>query len=84
MVNAVRSRNLHFTLQTPTGDESYNENGLVPRAIRLLKDKFPDLVRPTFQAPFKTLKNKKKKNMPIPLLLTLGESAVLWMTGTFL
>ncbi|KAI3884423.1 hypothetical protein MKX03_034763 [Papaver bracteatum] len=31
-------------LKTPTGDESYNENGLVPRAIRLLKDKFPDLV----------------------------------------
>ncbi|KAI3993661.1 hypothetical protein MKX01_002674 [Papaver californicum] len=31
-------------LKTPTGDESYNENGLVPRAIRLLKDKYPDLV----------------------------------------
>ncbi|RZC74727.1 hypothetical protein C5167_050210 [Papaver somniferum] len=31
-------------LKTPTGDESYNENGLVPRAIRLLKDKFPVLV----------------------------------------
>ncbi|KAI3885219.1 hypothetical protein MKW98_002611 [Papaver atlanticum] len=34
-------------LKTPTGDESYNENGLVPRAIRLLKDKFPDLVNHT-------------------------------------
>lgn len=31
-------------LKSPTGDESYNENGLVPRAIRLLKDKYPDLV----------------------------------------
>lgn len=31
-------------LKSPTGDEAYNENGLVPRAIRLLKDKFPDLV----------------------------------------
>ncbi|KAI3994181.1 hypothetical protein MKX01_012438 [Papaver californicum] len=31
-------------LKTPTGEESYNENGLVPRAIRLLKDKYPDLV----------------------------------------
>ncbi|KAI8555841.1 hypothetical protein RHMOL_Rhmol05G0205400 [Rhododendron molle] len=31
-------------LKTPTGDEAYNENGLVPRAIRLLKDKYPDLV----------------------------------------
>ncbi|XP_074263681.1 delta-aminolevulinic acid dehydratase 1, chloroplastic-like [Silene latifolia] len=31
-------------LKTPTGDEAYNDNGLVPRAIRLLKDKFPDLI----------------------------------------
>ncbi|KAF5197061.1 Delta-aminolevulinic acid dehydratase protein [Thalictrum thalictroides] len=31
-------------LKTPTGDEAFNENGLVPRAIRLLKDKYPDLV----------------------------------------
>ncbi|TKY74254.1 Delta-aminolevulinic acid dehydratase [Spatholobus suberectus] len=31
-------------LKSPTGDEAYNENGLVPRAIRLLKDKYPDLV----------------------------------------
>ncbi|KAF9623558.1 hypothetical protein IFM89_003348 [Coptis chinensis] len=31
-------------LKTPTGDEAYNEDGLVPRAIRLLKDKYPDLV----------------------------------------
>lgn len=30
--------------QTPTGDEAYNDNGLVPRTIRLLKDKFPDIV----------------------------------------
>ncbi|KAJ4783068.1 Delta-aminolevulinic acid dehydratase [Rhynchospora pubera] len=31
-------------LKSPTGDESYNDNGLVPRTIRLLKDKFPDIV----------------------------------------
>ncbi|CAA0809954.1 Delta-aminolevulinic acid dehydratase 1-chloroplastic [Striga hermonthica] len=31
-------------LKTSTGDEAYNENGLVPRTIRLLKDKYPDLV----------------------------------------
>ncbi|KAL2339759.1 hypothetical protein Fmac_007699 [Flemingia macrophylla] len=31
-------------LKSPTGDEAYNENGLVPRTIRLLKDKYPDLV----------------------------------------
>ncbi|GAA0175921.1 hypothetical protein Leryth_006273 [Lithospermum erythrorhizon] len=31
-------------LKNATGDEAYNENGLVPRSIRLLKDKFPDLV----------------------------------------
>ncbi|KAK1273338.1 hypothetical protein QJS04_geneDACA018996 [Acorus gramineus] len=30
-------------LKTPTGDEAYNDNGLVPRTIRLLKDKYPDL-----------------------------------------
>ncbi|KAK4276724.1 hypothetical protein QN277_014840 [Acacia crassicarpa] len=30
-------------LKSPTGDEAYNDNGLVPRAIRLLKDKYPDL-----------------------------------------
>ncbi|KAM7256805.1 hypothetical protein ACFE04_012546 [Oxalis oulophora] len=31
-------------LKTPTGDEAYNDDGLVPRTIRLLKDKYPDLV----------------------------------------
>ncbi|KAB2030643.1 hypothetical protein ES319_D05G247400v1 [Gossypium barbadense] len=31
-------------LKSPTGDEAYNDNGLVPRTIRLLKEKFPDLV----------------------------------------
>ncbi|MQM19804.1 hypothetical protein Taro_052818 [Colocasia esculenta] len=31
-------------LKSPTGDEAYNDNSLVPRAIRLLKDKFPDIV----------------------------------------
>ncbi|KAF6161851.1 hypothetical protein GIB67_026653, partial [Kingdonia uniflora] len=31
-------------LKSPVGEEAYNENGLVPRAIRLLKDKFPDLI----------------------------------------
>ncbi|KAJ7548724.1 hypothetical protein O6H91_07G024200 [Diphasiastrum complanatum] len=30
-------------LKSATGDEAFNPNGLVPRAIRLLKDKFPDL-----------------------------------------
>ncbi|XP_024990134.1 delta-aminolevulinic acid dehydratase, chloroplastic isoform X1 [Cynara cardunculus var. scolymus] len=31
-------------LKTPTGDEAYNDSGLVPRTIRLLKDKYPDLI----------------------------------------
>ncbi|CAN1240378.1 Delta-aminolevulinic acid dehydratase 1, chloroplastic [Linum grandiflorum] len=31
-------------VKSPTGDEAYNEDGLVPRTIRLLKDRFPDLV----------------------------------------
>jgi delta-aminolevulinic acid dehydratase/porphobilinogen synthase len=31
-------------LKTPTADECYNPNGIVPRAIRVLKDAFPDLV----------------------------------------
>ncbi|CAN1268878.1 Delta-aminolevulinic acid dehydratase 1, chloroplastic [Linum perenne] len=31
-------------LKSPTGVEAYNEDGLVPRTIRLLKDRFPDLV----------------------------------------
>ncbi|XP_068643060.1 delta-aminolevulinic acid dehydratase, chloroplastic [Aristolochia californica] len=31
-------------LKSASGDEAYNENGLVPRAIRLLKDKYPDIV----------------------------------------
>ncbi|XP_024517606.1 delta-aminolevulinic acid dehydratase, chloroplastic [Selaginella moellendorffii] len=31
-------------LKSATGDEAYNPNGLVPRAIRILKDKYPDLV----------------------------------------
>ncbi|GFS40112.1 aldolase superfamily protein [Actinidia rufa] len=31
-------------LKSPLGDEAYNDNGLVPRTIRLLKDKYPDLV----------------------------------------
>ncbi|XP_064981637.1 delta-aminolevulinic acid dehydratase, chloroplastic-like isoform X1 [Musa acuminata AAA Group] len=31
-------------LKSQTGDEAYNDNGLVPRAIRLLKDKYPDIV----------------------------------------
>ncbi|XP_022861460.1 delta-aminolevulinic acid dehydratase, chloroplastic isoform X1 [Olea europaea var. sylvestris] len=31
-------------LKTSTGDEAYNENGLVPQTIRLLKDKYPDLI----------------------------------------
>uniref|UniRef100_A0A1D1ZH79 Delta-aminolevulinic acid dehydratase n=1 Tax=Anthurium amnicola TaxID=1678845 RepID=A0A1D1ZH79_9ARAE len=30
-------------LKSPTGDEAYNDNGLVPRAIRLMKDKYPDI-----------------------------------------
>ncbi|XP_022773273.1 delta-aminolevulinic acid dehydratase 1, chloroplastic-like isoform X2 [Durio zibethinus] len=31
-------------LKSPSGDEAYNDNGLVPRTIQLLKDKYPDLV----------------------------------------
>ncbi|XP_057757833.1 delta-aminolevulinic acid dehydratase 1, chloroplastic-like [Arachis stenosperma] len=30
-------------LKSPTGNEAYNDNDLVPRSIRLLKDKFSDL-----------------------------------------
>ncbi|CAI9266151.1 unnamed protein product [Lactuca saligna] len=30
--------------KTPTGDETYNDSGLIPRTIRLLKDKYPDLI----------------------------------------
>jgi delta-aminolevulinic acid dehydratase/porphobilinogen synthase len=31
-------------LKTSSGEEAFNPDGLVPRCIRLLKDKFPDLV----------------------------------------
>ncbi|MCO5602019.1 hypothetical protein L7F22_056146 [Adiantum nelumboides] len=31
-------------LKSAIGDEAFNPNGIVPRSIRLLKDKFPDLV----------------------------------------
>ena len=31
-------------IQSQAGDEAFNDNGLVPRAIRLLKDKYPDIV----------------------------------------
>ncbi|XP_052622681.1 ISWI chromatin-remodeling complex ATPase ISW1-like [Lactuca sativa] len=31
-------------LKTPTREESYNDSGLIPRTIRLLKDKYPDLI----------------------------------------
>ncbi|KAI6668652.1 hypothetical protein NL676_010788 [Syzygium grande] len=31
------------SLKSPTGDEAYNDNGLAPRTIRLLEDKYPDL-----------------------------------------
>ncbi|QHO15901.1 Cellulose synthase-like protein [Arachis hypogaea] len=31
-------------LKSPTENEAYNDNGFVPRSIRLLKDMFPDLV----------------------------------------
>lgn len=31
-------------LKTSTGDEAYNPDGIVQRSIRLLKDKFPDLI----------------------------------------
>lgn len=30
--------------QSASGDEAYNDNGLIPRSIRLLKDKYPDIV----------------------------------------
>ncbi|CAI9266149.1 unnamed protein product [Lactuca saligna] len=33
-----------FLNVTPTGDETYNDSGLIPRTIRLLKDKYPDLI----------------------------------------
>ena len=45
-------------LQSSSGDEAFNPDGLVPRCIRLLKDKFPDLVSwfskllPHFIVPF--------------------------------
>ncbi|KAL0712485.1 hypothetical protein Bca4012_019463 [Brassica carinata] len=35
---------VYEALKNPTGDEAYNNNGLVPRTIRLLKDKYPDLI----------------------------------------
>ncbi|XP_072987192.1 delta-aminolevulinic acid dehydratase, chloroplastic [Typha latifolia] len=31
-------------LKSQAGDEAFNDNGLVPRAIRILKDKYPDIV----------------------------------------
>ncbi|XP_010500140.1 PREDICTED: probable delta-aminolevulinic acid dehydratase 2, chloroplastic [Camelina sativa] len=31
-------------LKSPTGEEALNDNGLVPRTVRLLKERFPDLV----------------------------------------
>ncbi|VVB10150.1 unnamed protein product [Arabis nemorensis] len=31
-------------LKTPTGEEAFKDNGLVPRTVRLLKDRFPELV----------------------------------------
>eukprot|EP00271_Cylindrocystis_brebissonii_P014704 TRINITY_DN36174_c0_g1_i1.p1 TRINITY_DN36174_c0_g1~~TRINITY_DN36174_c0_g1_i1.p1 ORF type:complete len:436 (+),score=80.20 TRINITY_DN36174_c0_g1_i1:144-1451(+) len=31
-------------LKSSTADEAYNPDGIVPRSIRLLKDKFPDLI----------------------------------------
>jgi hypothetical protein len=40
-------------LKTPTGEEAFNADGLVQRAIRLLKDTFPDVevrARPGLQA----------------------------------
>ncbi|CAH8388535.1 unnamed protein product [Eruca vesicaria subsp. sativa] len=32
------------TLKSPTGEEAFNDNGLVQRTVGLLKDRFPDLV----------------------------------------
>lgn len=31
-------------IQSQTGDEAFNDNGLIPRTIRLLKDKYPEIV----------------------------------------
>jgi delta-aminolevulinic acid dehydratase/porphobilinogen synthase len=31
-------------VQSSCGSEAFNPDGLVPRCIRILKDKFPDLV----------------------------------------
>ncbi|GER49180.1 delta-aminolevulinic acid dehydratase [Striga asiatica] len=42
--DALKASLFGILLATSTGDEAYNENGLVPRAIRLLKDKYPDLI----------------------------------------
>ncbi|KAL4287141.1 Delta-aminolevulinic acid dehydratase 1 [Arachis hypogaea] len=44
MPGCYRLRWRHELVQeSSTGNEAYNDNGLVPRSIRLLKDKFPDL-----------------------------------------
>ncbi|XP_024389887.1 delta-aminolevulinic acid dehydratase, chloroplastic-like [Physcomitrium patens] len=42
--NVVLFPKVPDALKSSTGDEAYNPDGLVPRCIRLLKDKFPDLV----------------------------------------
>ncbi|KAK8925990.1 hypothetical protein KSP39_PZI018181 [Platanthera zijinensis] len=36
--------NISSKLKTPTGSEALNEDGLLPRTIRLLKDKYPEIV----------------------------------------
>ncbi len=35
---------IESALKTPTGDESFNDNGLIPRTIKALKDRWPELV----------------------------------------
>ncbi|CAH1414242.1 unnamed protein product [Lactuca virosa] len=42
-------------LKTPTGDETYNDSGLIPRTIRLLKDKYPDLTEMVFSSKDSTI-----------------------------
>lgn len=40
----VRFPEVPDALKSQTGDEAYKDNGLVPQTIRLLKDKYPDIV----------------------------------------
>lgn len=63
-------------MQSPTGDEAYNDNGLVPRTIRLLKDKFPDIVSPyiivmciCISSPFDNIILSRSSTLMLPWIL---------------